>query len=552
MRLTRYLLILIMALAAVVPLGSQTAVLQPADIVYEGFRNVRTNGEASTYGKALTHRYVNGELRFLTVSHDGLLMEFKVAGTALGGTITATTATWQLPSGMVDEYTGIWWDAAKNRLWVTRSLSYGDAATWYPTRISVMTLGSGSVSNVKTFSLNGVPSKQVFGGALALPAWAQAELGCAGKPYVVGFGGYTSLMAQTSPASVGPAMFCIPDPDTIGNGATVPSSGFKTLLNAVGNRGYRATAYTNQVDYPGDPWLGKNPDGSYYFTWNDSYFNTGMWIEGATKRGYVAIASLETGRVRYADGGVQADGTAFELHIWNPTRLDDGLLTRPDSMTVLNLPRGNTRRWGDYGVGRITGATYDPVSGRMYLIGFPFATDNYTGRLYSFVVNAGGPVTPPPPSPVDATYGPHELVSWGAWGPCEGGSQSRTETWVQPELTPAQNGGTSLTLAQRTETRTGTQACTVTPPPPPPVSTLLATMTVRTCTLVLRADSTPDGTTGWGVQFRRNGVNHGTRDASAPFTRSATVNAGSYAVSAIWTKTGQPTVTVDGGTVICE
>lgn len=548
MRLMRTLLTLLVALAAVVPVTSQTGTLQPSDIVYEGYRNIRTNGEASTYGKALTHRYVNGELRFLTLSHDGKLMEF--APGALGGTVTATTATWQLPGGMVDDFTGIWWEAAKNRLWVTRTLDYGEASSYYPTRISVLTLGSGSVSNVKTFSLSGVTSKQVFGGAQALPAWAQAELGCTGKPYLVGWGGYTSLMAQTSPASVGPAMFCIPDPDTLSNGATVPASGFKTLLNAVGNRGYRATPYTNLVDDA--QWTGTNPAGSYWMTWNDSYYNTGMWIEGTTKRGYVAIATVGTGRVRYGDGGVQVDGQGFEMHIWNQTRLDDGLLTRPDSMTVLNLPRGNTRTWGDYGVGKVTGATYDATSGRMYLIGFPFSTDNYTGRLYSFVVNAGGPVTPPPPSPVDATYGPHELTSWGAWGPCDGGSQSRTETWVQPELTPAQNGGTSLTLAQRTETRTGTQACVVVPPPPPPVSTLLSTMTVRTCTLVLRADSTPDGTTGWGVQFRRNGVNHGTRDASAPFTRSATVNAGTYAVSAIWTKTGQPTVTVDGGTVPCE
>lgn len=439
--------------------------LQPSDVSYEGYRNVRINGDASTYGKALTHRYVNGELRFLTLSHDGTLFEF--APGALSGTVTSATATWQLPSGMVDDFTGIWWEAAKNRLWVTRTLDYGEAGTFYQTRISVLTLGSGgSVSGVKTFSLQGVTSKQVFGGAQALPAWAQTELGCTGKPYLVGFGGYTSLMAQTSPASVGPAMFCIPDPDTFSNNAAVPSSGFKTLLNAVGNRGYRITPYTNQVDQPGEAWVGTNPAGSRYFTWHDSYYQTGMWIEGTTKRGYVAIASVGTGTVRYADGGVQTGGTAFELHIWNPTRLDDGLLTRPDAMSALTVQKPTTRAWSDYGVGKMVGATYDATSGRVYGL-ITAAADDYTARLYSYTVNTGGPVTPPPPPPTatDAVVSTWSDWTGGAWSACVGSMQSRTETRARTILTPATNGGSTPTLS---ETRTASQSCVVEPPPPPP------------------------------------------------------------------------------------
>lgn len=463
----RALLILLLALAAVVPLTSQTATLQSSDIVYEGYRNVRVNGEASTYGKALTHRYVNGELRFLTLSHDGKLMEF--APGALGGTVTATTATWQLPSGMVDDFTGIWWEAAKNRLWVTRTLDYGEASSYYPTRISVLTLGSGSVSNVKTFALSGVTSKQVFGGAQALPAWAQAELGCTGKPYLVGWGGYTSLMAQTSPASVGPAMFCIPDPDTLSNGATVPASGFKTLLNAVGDRGYRITPYTNQVDQPGEAWVGTNPAGSRYFTWHDSYYNTGMWIEGATKRGYVAIASVGMGAVRYADGGVQTGGTAYELHIWQPSRLDDGLLTRPDSMSTLTVQKPTTRAWSDYGVGKMVGATYDPTSGRIYGL-ITAAADDYTARLYSYTVNAGGPVTPPvdppPPAPVDCQVSGWTTGAWSAWTPVNATTEQRTRTDTRTVLVAPANGGAAC--PSLTNVVTETRAIVVEPPPPPP------------------------------------------------------------------------------------
>jgi hypothetical protein len=77
-------------------------------------------------------------------------------------------------------------------------------------------------------------------------------------------------------------------------------------------------------------------------------------------------------------------------------------------------------------------------------------------------------------------------------------------------------------------------------------------MTVSQCTLVVSADRTPDGTTGWGIQFRRGSVNHGTRDTAAPFTRTATVTRGSYTITGVWTKTGQPSVTLSYGTLTCE
>ncbi len=550
MMLTRRLpaLTFLLVVAFLLPTRAQSqTVLQPSDVVYEGFRNVQPNGPSSTYGKALTHRYVNGDLRFLTLSHDGTLMEFSIGSTGIGGTIGSTTATWQLPDGMVDDFTGIWWEAAKNRLWVTRTLDYGEASSWYPTRISVLTLGSGgAVSVTKTFSLEGVPSKQIFGGAQPLPAWAQSAVGCTGKPYVVGWGGYTSLMAQTSPASVGPAMYCIPEPDTISNGSTVPTSQFKALLNAVGSRGYRATAVNNQVDDA--EWRGQNPAGSYWMTWNDSYYNTGMWIEGATKRGFVSILTVGTGTVQYADGGVRVDGQGFEMHIWNPTRLGNGLLTRPDSMTPLNLPRGNTRTWSDYGVGKVTGATYDATSGRMYLIGFPFSTDDYTGRLYSYTVNAGGPSTPPSVDSVAPTIavttapgsvtGTVTLTATasdnvgvaGVWFTVSGvtvGIEDTTAPYQATWNTTTVANGTNVVqavardAAGNTGSSTGvnltvnntaadTTAPTVSLSAPAAGSTVAGTVTVSA--------TASDNIGVTSVQFALNGVNLGSADTTAPYS----------------------------------
>lgn len=65
--------------------------------------------------------------------------------------------------------------------------------------------------------------------------------------------------------------------------------------------------------------------------------------------------------------------------------------------------------------------------------------------------------------PVDATYSDWRLESATAWSACQNGTQTRTETWVRDQLTPAQNGGAE---GPTIEARTGMQSCTVTPPPP--------------------------------------------------------------------------------------
>ena len=90
-------------------------------IAYEGFFGVRTNGNDSTYSQGLTHRYVNGELRFLLVTGGntagGRIHEFRPA--APGQTQTTVTRSWQMPSGSLSSFVGIWFEQAKNRLWVT-------------------------------------------------------------------------------------------------------------------------------------------------------------------------------------------------------------------------------------------------------------------------------------------------------------------------------------------------------------------------------------------------------------------------------------------------
>jgi hypothetical protein len=81
------------------------------------------------------------------------------------------------------------------------------------------------------------------------------------------------------------------------------------------------------------------------------------------------------------------------------------------------------------------------------------------------------------------------------------------------------------------------------PPPPPPTSiTVGVTGTAAMCTLTV-VSAPPDDTLGWKVQFKKDGVNFQSAKTIAPWTRSAKVPVATYALTAVWTKTGQPAQT---------
>jgi hypothetical protein len=404
-------LVAAMSLAMAAPAAAQR-VLQPADITLKGFYDVRLNGENSTHGQGLTHRHVDGQLRLLTLALGGRLDEFAVPA-AFGETVTVPLRSWNLgPARVLNDMNGIWFEEAKNRLWVTSAKDY--TAEEQPVRISTLTLGpNGEVTRVRTIGLRGLNGKRVYGGVQPVPEWAQKALRCG--PYVVGFGGYTSLLAQGGGASIGPTAYCIPDPDTVPDGTQLKSSAYRVLLDAAGDRGVRKTIPDNYFD-GGDPrpnpatrptrppdrgadWLSPNRQGLGWFVWGDSYYNTGMWIDTPEARGFLLIASLCQGACWYQSSTLAFDGRQFELHIWDPARLGKGKLTRPDSMMELDLPRGNTRVWeGNVTAGNISGATFDAATHTIYAIGCPLGPDFFTCRLYAFDAAIGARADAPPPA----------------------------------------------------------------------------------------------------------------------------------------------------------
>ncbi|MEO8481086.1 MAG: hypothetical protein ABI634_02680 [Acidobacteriota bacterium] len=428
----RILSILILALAAAVPVHAQT--LTASSVTLDTYWDVQTFGSNTSFMRGLASRHVNGELRFLSATHTGQLQEFRIGSTPSTGRITSTTNQWNI-SAVTGDFTGIYFEEAKDRLWVTASVDYGDSKTYYPTRISTLTLNAdGSISNVKTVSLEGVTSKRLYGGVQSVPPAVNAALG--GKcPYMAGWGGYTSLAQQVSRAAMGPSVICIPDIAGLPNGAEIPSSAFKVILDTpTDQRGVRATTPLNYFDsgdtddtgtrrenpqtpptrapWPAAQWLSPNtvasqgPIGANLFVWGDSYYNN-AFFSGNT---LVLVAAVCGGKCWYQNSTLHFDTRLQEVHAWDGTKLGTSTMKRPDSMAELVLPRGIVGSWdGDVPMANISGVTVDSATGNPYAIGFPLGNPSGgpggqwdTGRLYRLKIGAGSttpPVEPPPPPP---------------------------------------------------------------------------------------------------------------------------------------------------------
>jgi hypothetical protein len=329
-----------------------------------------------------------------------------------------------------------------------------------------MTLNdNGTVSNIHRVLLS-VPDRQVFGGCQPSPV--------AGYAYVCGWGGYTSRMTCCGRSSIGPTMFAIPDPAIVAEGAMIT---VKTILTAQADRGYRKTLPQNYFDCggacgqqstggktatrpaaappSGSGYLSPNAAGVGYMVWGDSYWNTGI----NTGRGFLMVASLCKGKCWYGDSTLYYDARQFELHIWDPATLTGAnILQRPTSMSELILPNaGDAWNAGDGPATNASGATY--ADGKLFVMLCGWQSDQPCG-LFQWRVGSG---TTPVLTPTDAV-----VSDWSAWAPtsdwsaCANGTQTRPEQRTRTVITPASNGGATPSLS---DTRTATQACTVSAPP---------------------------------------------------------------------------------------
>jgi hypothetical protein len=424
-----------------VPPTEPTTLLAPSDFTYVGSYSVTAASQA-TYGMGLTSRYVNGQLRFMTIAYAGSvnadLVEFALPN-QLGQPITTLTNRWdniwsKAPNvGGGDEY-GLWWEDLGNgtgRLWTTQSTDYpNDVGIFNTQAITVRTLNAdGTISNLSgEYGFAGVGQRAIYGGVQPIPQSFRDQYGIT-QPYAVGWGGYTSRMEQGLVPSMGLMMLAIPDVTSYASGSVIPTTDFKILADhrsgttstdwyATGtpsafDRGQRTADVVNYFDggdprqnpstapslppAPGAQWLSPAPDGSGRFVWGDSFYNTGIWINGPNKSGFIAIGSFAKGKAYYANSTLNNSGRDAELQIFNPADFGKVLQGQmnpwnvqpaatkllTNDLTPLGLLYPSS---GDSPGGAVAGATFDPTTNLLYLW-CPSVNGGYGCDLVVYKVN---------------------------------------------------------------------------------------------------------------------------------------------------------------------
>ena len=443
---------------ALVPI--QLDLLGPDDFSYLGSYTFNADSQM-TFGMGLTIRYVNSELRFLSMSYSGSvsakLVEFKLPaggyGTNIGG--AQITNSWDniwylppapgaaIPTGTVpgigggDQYS-LWWETLSGengRLWTTHSADYpSDAVSVETKSLAIRTLNAdGTISDLKgEFGFDGVGQRAIYGGVQKIPDSFRSDNGLTQK-YLLGWGGYTSRMAQGLVPSLGIMALAIPDIATYPLGNTIiPASDFKIIADhrsgtssavdwyiAPGaptffDRGVRNTNVINYYDggdnranpavaptlpaAPGAQWLSSAPDGKGRMVWGDSFYNTGNWIVGEKKQGFIAILTAAAGKAYYMHSTLNSDSRDAELQIFNPKDFGQALqgLIKPWNIqpTSTKLLSGDLKNQGLlFGLsgnspsGGVAGAAYDPKTKTLWLW-CPGVNAGYGSLLVAYKVNS--------------------------------------------------------------------------------------------------------------------------------------------------------------------
>lgn len=350
----------------------------------------------------------------------------------------------------------IWWEEANSRLWTASAADYPSTPIDNSEEATLATRGlpSGTAcdNHAGFWGFENINQRSVHGKIQAVPSWFQSAHGVG--EYVSLSGGYTSLMGQAgggqvAGASLGPMFVFFPDPHGVYAGidpyleaANIPDTDFKigadfrtgtqssdwypNYSSRTFERGIRATTdvinwfdgsdtrsnpssrptYPTDYTAAGNWWTSEtggtapnDPDGRARWTWGDSYYSTGDWIDNdagtQAKHGIVMVASLCKGYGWYAGSTLNYDGREFEIHVYDPDDVADivaGTLApyklRPTHAWEINLP-GLTDAGSLSGSGKVQnvgGATYDPVSGKLFVIGYSVGgTTN--SRIYQFAVS---------------------------------------------------------------------------------------------------------------------------------------------------------------------
>lgn len=409
---------------------------QSSDFTFIGTYAIPASvGGQLTYGQGLTHRYKDGQLHFLTFGFSGngvpsgtnqaILQEF-AAPASISGVVSGFTGTWLdifTPLSKVTAlgfwHTGLWWEdmgGETGRLWVTDAVDYPQTteSEAYTRAISVRNLeSSGVISNVHgKWGLEGLQQRRYYGGMQPIPEWFQIKYKT-GK-YAIGWGGYASRISLG--ISQGLFFASIPDPLGYGDGAEVniPPTAYKVgsdfatgaALNTDwyasgvittfdrGARGSGVINYYNDLTVPQNPpesyydenpvssgagWLSPAPDGFGRQVWGDSYYNTGCWINGVNKHGFITVLTCAQKKTGYVTSQLWREEHGAEIHIFDPNKIGsvmNGQLspwkcqpTYLKDITNEFHERSFLTYASDIGEAySVKGATFDSLTNRLYML----------------------------------------------------------------------------------------------------------------------------------------------------------------------------------------
>jgi hypothetical protein len=315
--------------------------LAQGDLEYQGAfsmpRQVGKWSTAASYG-ALTHRYVDDELRFLSTVHrysGSLVYEVKFPGLAIDKPPVAEVLTdwgdvytdkrWvdndggsAALNGGVITY-GLHWSDERRRLYWNYGHTYNATSPNNPSfGFSTLDNATSKATGIGAYRLRNRTEKFARGGSLDIPTWF-AKRYTGGKTLGVGFGGYFSIISS---GSMGPALCAVdhPDPKSVkhkGELAQVPLIGYPHTAKppAPPDRAHRNADYQSEYD----PW---NPvKGTGFWTSSDEIWSGGTWIDLVDKQAVLFFCVLGHGRVWYEKSDRHAERGKYWCLAYRPRDL---------------------------------------------------------------------------------------------------------------------------------------------------------------------------------------------------------------------------------------
>lgn len=421
--------------------GGSRTLLSQSSFTYLGYHNLPGDlpGNKSVYALGPTVRYRDGVQRLIVLDYASTHYrpcEITLTGSPGSGGGATVGTSWTNNSqlwgsstlaaaGATTQHNGIHWEDGVG-LWWNATGDYPQAP-YTASNTQVLSLRNladdGTASGFRGFfSLEGIGTRGHYGGMRRAPAWF-VSAHSPGRPYMSGWGGYSSLYDQGLGASLGLLLAFLPDPrdyvdqpDYYDLTPTIPEEDFKLACDVrTGNTltdwyagGFNSRTYDRGIrvttDYltfynagavqprvsPSTNWqntassVGGDPLYPGRQDWGDSPFGCLDWIDNDAgdrgEHGIVVEVTVNGGDAWYEASSLHNEDRYVERHLYDPA----------DVAAVLagSLPPWKLRPYAAWNItdeinsivnefggeaagnesGAFVGACFDPVVNRRYML----------------------------------------------------------------------------------------------------------------------------------------------------------------------------------------